>query len=104
MCAFGAKAFLADGGKWAIVEPGSTEPPKMRAFPKGGVEHGLPRAKGTLVALAGAGGRVGVWDFSDPEKPKPLKSYSVPGSCEPVSFWNDDVVIPALTLGVLLPK
>ena len=104
MCAFGEKAFLADGGKWAILEPGSCEAPRLRKFPKGGVVRGVPRAKGSLVALAGAGGQVGVWDFSDPERPRPLRSYAVPGFCEAVSFWKDTVVLPASTLGVLLPK
>lgn len=103
MCAFGEKAFLADGGKWAIVEPGSAEPPQMREFPKGGVTRGVPRAMGTLVAISGAGGHVGVWNFTDPVRPKPLRSYSVPGTCEAVSFWKDRVVLPASTLGVLLP-
>ena len=78
--------------------------PKLRPFPKGGVVRGIPRAKGSLVALSGAGGHVGVWDFSDLENPRPLKSYAVPGFCEAVSFWKDTVVLPASTLGVLLPK
>lgn len=104
MCAFGEKAFLADGGKWAILEPGACAAPKLRPFPKGGVVRGIPRAKGSLVALSGAGGRVGVWDFSNVENPRPLKSYAVPGFCEAVSFWKDTVVLPASTLGVLLPK
>ena len=104
MCAFGEKAFIADGGKWAIVEPGSTEPPQMKPFPKGGCSRGLPRAKGPLVSLSGAGGTVGIWDFSDPEHPKHVRDYVFKVACDAVSFWRDRVVIPAREAGVLLPK
>lgn len=103
ICAFGEKAFVADNGQWAIVEPGVTELKGLRDFPKGGISRGLPRARGSLVALSGHGG-VGVWNFSDPQAPKTVATWRVKGFVEAISFWRDRVVLPARDLGVLLPK
>lgn len=104
LCAFGDKAFIADDGKWAIVEPGATTPPEMKPFPKGGVSRGLPRSKGTLVSISGSGASASVWDFSDPASPKLLKNYSFGCSADAAAFWKDVLVIPARTTGVLLPR
>ena len=104
MCAFGDKAFIADNGMWAIVEPGATTPPEMKPFPQGGVSRGLPRSKGTRVSISGAGAAAAVWDFADPASPKLLKNYAFGTAADVAAFWRDDIVIPARMMGVLLPR
>lgn len=105
MCAFGDKGFIADNGKWAIVEPGCTDAPTMKSFPKGGgVKSGLPRASGSKVAISGAGSSVSVWDFSNPANPKLSRTYSFGSKSDAISFWGERIVIPARTAGVLMPQ
>ena len=101
VCALGDRALLVDGGKWALLSPGSTEPPELKPFPAGGGASGIPRADGTTVAIC-AGKAVGVWDFADASAPRRLANFAVPAGLETVAFWRRHLVVPGLAAGVLL--
>jgi len=96
-----ADAVVLDGGKWALLAPGSTEPPELKPFPAGGGASGIPRADGTTVAIC-AGKAVGVWDFADASAPRRLANFAVPAGLETVAFWRRHLVVPGLAAGVLL--
>ena len=103
MCAFGEKAFLADNGGWAIVEPGGQDVPQLRPFPGKKRIVGLPRGNGgTLVAVSGGDRTASVWDFSDAANPRLVKSFALPCPVDAASFWRDTLVIPARLQGVLI--
>ena len=105
MCAFGEKAFLADGGGWAIVEPGGRDVPQLRPFPGKKRIVGLPRWNGgTLVAVSGGDRTASVWDFSDTANPRLVKSFALPCPVDAASFWRDTLVIPARLQGVLIGR
>jgi len=105
MCAFGEKAFLADNGGWAIVEPGGQDVPQMRPFPGKKRAMGLPRWNGgKLVALSGSDRTASIWDFSDVENPRLVKWFALPCPVDAASFWRDTLVIPARLQGVLVPE
>ena len=105
MCAFGEKAFLADGGGWAIVEPGGQDVPQLRPFPGKKRIVGLPRWNGgTLVAVSGGDRTASIWDFSDTENPRLVKSFALPCPVDAASFWRDTLVIPARLQGVLIGR
>ena len=104
MCAFGEKAFLADNGGWAIVEPGGQNVPRICPFPKKRRVMGLPRWNGgKLVSLSGSDRTASIWDFGDVEKPRLVRWFTLPSPAEAASFWRDTLVIPARLQGVLLP-
>ena len=105
MCAFGEKAFLADNGGWAIVEPGGRDAPQMRPFPGKKRAMGLPRWNGgKLVALSGSDRTASIWDFGDVENPRLVKWLALPCPVDAASFWRDTLVIPARLQGVLVPE
>ena len=105
MCAFGEKAFLADGGGWAIVEPGGKDVPQLRPFPGKQRIVGLPRGNGgTLVAVSGGDRTASIWDFSDAANPRLVQSFALPCPVDAASFWRDTLVIPAHLQGVLMPE
>jgi len=105
MCAFGEKAFLADGGGWAIVEPGGRDVPQLRPFPGKKRIVGLPRWNGgTLVAVTGGDRTASVWDFSDAANPRLVKSFALPCPVDAASFWRNTLVIPARLQGVLIGR
>ena len=105
MCAFGEKAFLADGGGWAIVEPGGRDVPQLRPFPGKKRIVGLPRWNGgTLVAVSGGDRTASVWDFSDAANPRLVKSFALPCPVDAASFWRNTLVIPARLQGVLIGR
>ncbi len=104
MCAFGEKAFLADNGGWAIVEPGGEDMPQIRPFPGKKRVTGLPRWNGgTLVAVSGGDRTASIWDFSDVENPRLVRWFALPCATDAASFWRDTLVIPARLQGVLVP-
>ena len=105
MCAFGEKAFLADNGGWAIVEPGGQDVPQIRQFPGKKRVMGLPRWNGgKLVAVSGGDRTASTWDFSDVENPRLVRWYALPCPTDAASFWRDTLVIPARLHGVLVGK
>ena len=105
MCAFGEKAFLADNGGWAIVEPGGQNVPQIRPFPGKKRVTGLPRWNGgKLVAVSGGDRTASIWDFSDVENPRPVRRFALPCATDAASFWRDTLVIPARLQGVLVGK
>ena len=104
MCAFGEKAFLADNGGWAIVEPGGQDVPQIRPFPGKKRVTGLPRGNGgKLVAVSGGDRTASIWDFSDVENPRLIRWFALPCATDAASFWRDTLVIPARLQGVLVP-
>ena len=105
MCAFGEKAFLADNGGWAIMEPGGQDVPQIRQFPGKKRVMGLPRWNGgKLVALSGGDRTASIWDFSDVENPRLVRWHALPCPTDAASFWRDTLVIPARLQGVLVGK
>ena len=105
MCAFGEKAFLADNGEWAIVEPGGQDVPRIRPFPGKKRIMGLPRWNGgKLVAVSGGDRTASIWDFSDAVNPRLVKAFALPCPVDAASFWRDTLVIPARLQGVLIGK
>ena len=105
MCAFGEKAFLADNGGWAIVEPGGQDVPRIRPFPGKKRIVGLPRWNGgKLVAVSGGDRTASIWDFSDAVNPRLVKAFALPCPVDAASFWRDTLVIPARLQGVLIGK
>ena len=105
MCAFGEKAFLADNGGWAIVEPGGQDVPQIRQFPGKKRVSGLPRWNGgKLVAVSGGDRTASIWDFGDIENPSLVRWYALPSPTDAASFWRDTLVIPARLQGVLVGK
>ena len=105
MCAFGEKAFLADNGGWAIVEPGGQDVPQIRQFPGKKRVSGLPRWNGgKLVAVSGGDRTASIWDFGDVENPRLVRWYALPCPTDAASFWRDTLVIPARLQGVLVGK
>ena len=105
MCAFGEKAFLADNGGWAIVEPGGQDVPQIRQFPGKKRVSGLPRWNGgKLVAVSGGDRTASIWDFGDIENPSLVRWYALPSPTDAGSFWRDTLVIPARLQGVLVGK
>ncbi len=104
MCAFGEKAFLADNGGWAIVEPGGQNVPQIHPFPGKKRVTGLPRWNGgKLVAVSGGDRTASIWDFSGVENPRPVRWFALPCATDAASFWRDTLVIPARLQGVLVP-
>ena len=105
MCAFGEKAFMADNGGWAIVEPGGKDVPQIRPFPGKKRMVGLPRWNGgKLVAVSGGDRTASIWDFSDVENPRLVRWFALPCATDAASFWRDTLVIPARLQGVLIGK
>jgi len=105
MCAFGEKAFLADNGGWALVEPGGQDAPRLRPFPNKKRVMGLPRWNGgKLVALSGCDRTASIWEFGDPENPRLVAWLALPCPVDAASFWRDTLVIPARLQGVLVPE
>ena len=102
---FGEKAFLADNGGWAIVEPGGQDVPQLRPFPGKKRVTGLPRWNGgKLVAVSGGDRAASIWDFSDVENPRLVRWFTLPCATEAASFWRDTFVIPGRLQGVLIGK
>ena len=105
MCAFGEKAFMADNGGWAIVEPGGKDVPQIRPFPGKKRIVGLPRWNGGKhVAVSGGDRTASIWDFSDVENPRLVRWFALPCATDAASFWRDTLVIPARLQGVLIGK
>lgn len=101
VCALEGKALLVDGGGWGVLEPGAVDRPMMKRFPKDGFSGGIPRACGSTVAIS-SGCHVGLWDFSNVQDPKHIRSYKLSVGAEPVSFWRNRIVVPGWTAGVLI--
>ena len=82
-----------DGTQWTGIKfPG----PKM---------NGIPRSDGRLVVKTSRITReVGLYDFTNPEKPIFLKHWKVSGNPDLAAFHNGKVIIPCGHQGVLMQK
>ena len=109
ICAFGDKAFLTNGGNWLITDGGDIGPDngngKWEWTSFASRASGIPRADGTRIVMCNRINRFAtLHDFSDPSRPRQLKSWKFSGNPDIPVFHNGRVLIPCGYQGVLMQK
>ena len=66
---------------------------------------GIPRSDGRIVVCTRRSyRRCAVWDFSVPEKPMLLRSYTLPGNPDLAALHKGRAIIPAGHQGLLMER
>ena len=102
-------AIMTRGAEYVLLRPNEMDPADGtqwagRKFP-GPRMDGIPRSDGRLVVKTSRIRReVGLYDFTNPEKPIFLKHWKVSGNPDLAAFHNGKVIIPCGHQGVLMQK
>ena len=108
VCVFGDKYLLTVGGRYQFVAPDGART-ELRDLPRlaswGNNVTGIPRSNGRLVVLTNRSNcRYFVYDFSDSEHPKALRSFELSGNPDLAAFYGNHILIPAGHQGLLLER
>lgn len=110
VCKFGEDRFLYTvGGGYCFLGPGY-EKSQVVKFPDfenqpGGRFWGMPRSDGRLVVLTSRSSRrLAVYDFTQPEHPKPKSMYALSGNPDQAVIFRGRAIVPAGHQGVLMER
>jgi hypothetical protein len=66
---------------------------------------GIPRSDGRIVVCTSrSSGKVRIWDFVDPERPKLLREYMLSGRPDLAAIYKGLALIPAGHQGLLMER
>lgn len=110
VAAFGERFMAMKGGGYTWVDPGRPVPAsawEVHALPKEAlsesVGEGLPVVEGSTVAVLNRlSRRCGVYDFSDPARPRVLREYAFKNHPNAPAFWRGRLVVPGGYAGLLV--
>ncbi|MDF1813441.1 MAG: hypothetical protein P1V20_14685 [Verrucomicrobiales bacterium] len=107
VCLYQEKLLMVKRGKLHLLEPGEMR--NVATIPSIAVPkvhfRGRPTTDGKTLALSRRPDQVvQLFDISDIEKPKLLKSYQLEGHPGACGFWNGRLVIPAGYQGLLMER
>jgi len=108
LTALNDKLLMLNQGRYALLSPNQPGPSKTwKRYSAGEPLRGIPSVDGTTVAISHRStGKVGVYDFSNPEAARPVRKRSWKFDVPPgtVSFWRGRLVIPLSYRGLLLEQ
>jgi hypothetical protein len=104
ICAFGDRFLYTVGSGYQFVNPDGTRGPVMEVSHPGGM-GGIPRSDGRIVVCTSRStGKVRIWDFVDPLKPKLLRQYELSGRPDLAAIHKGVAIIPAGHQGLLMER
>lgn len=108
LTALNDKLLMLNQGRYVLLSPNQPGPSKTwKRYSAGEPLRGIPSVDGTTVAISHRStGKVGVYDFSNPEAARPVRKRSWKFDVPPgtVSFWRGRLVIPLSYRGLLLEQ
>lgn len=110
VCRFDAERFLYTvGGGYCFLGPGCAKS-SVREFPPFGKRNvarirGMPRSDGRLVVLTSRSTRrFAVYDFAEPDNPKPESAYVLSGNPDQAAIFEGRAIVPAGHQGVVMER